>query len=199
MKPANFSQRLKIYFPEFTTDSVTRKQIIEAVALYNNGYNYTEIARKMNKNVSGVINLLSNRYNLFFKKPSNTLDKEQFQLLLRLYKEGKGDVIIANALKTDHTKISRWRAWLNVIYSTDLQKLMLTRPLISDIFIYQKDNKNNFIKKYKSQNEIIRHFPNFCQADLKCAIDNNAIYQNYLWEKKGTIKNVCDVQELLSH
>ena len=146
MKPANFSQRLKIYFPEFTTDSVTRKQIIEAVALYNNGYNYTEIARKMNKNVSGVINLLSNRYNLFFKKPSNTLDKEQFQLLLRLYKEGKGDVIIANALKTDHTKISRWRAWLNVIYSTDLQKLMLTRPLISDILFTRKTKKTISLK-----------------------------------------------------
>ena len=158
-----------------------------------------EIAEKLNTSVTTVCDNLHNRYERYFKKPSDTLTKEQLDKLVYLYDEGRGNVIIANELGIDHKKVARWEKWIDLLRSTDLKVLQLTRPLKSSNIIIQKDSNGNILDEYQSVPKAVQQNKNMTVSGINEAIRLKRPYKGFIWERKEELNNVCPVQEVYAY
>lgn len=199
IQASTLSSILNSSCPEFTQSYITRQRILKTIQLYNSGFSYKEIAEKLNTSVTTVCDNLHNRYERYFKKPSDTLTKEQLDKLVYLYDEGRGNVIIANELGIDHKKVARWEKWIDLLRSTDLKVLQLTRPLKSSNIIIQKDSNGNILDEYQSAPKAVQQNKNMTVSGINEAIRLKRPYKGFIWERKEELNNVCPVQEVYAY
>lgn len=199
VSPSGLSSILDSFCPEVTQSSITRQRIIKMVQLHNEGLSYREIAKQLGISMNTVCDNLHNRYERFFKKPSDTLSREQLDRLVYLYDEGKGNVVIGNELGIDHTKVARWKKWIDLIRSTDLDILRLTRPLKSSRIIVQKDYCGTIVKKYKTAKEVVEQYPHMTVSGINESIRLKRPYKGFIWERKAELNNVCSVSEVYTY
>lgn len=199
VSPSSLSSILDSFCPEFTQSYITRQRIIKIIQLHNEGFSYKEIAKQLGVSMNTVCDNLHNRYERFFKKPSDTLSKEQLDRLVYLYDKGKGNVVIGNELGIDHTKVARWKKWIDLIRSTDLDVLRLTRPLKTSRIIVQKDYCGTIVKKYKTAKEVIEQYPYMTVSGINESIRLKRPYKGFIWERKAELNNVCSVSEVYTY
>lgn len=197
--PGTLSAMLRVCCPELTQGYIRRQKILATVKMYNDGFTYKEIAEELNTSITMVCDYLHHRYERFFLKPSNTLTKEQLDTLVSMYDRGYGNVVIANKLGIDHIKVARWKDWIDLIRSTDLIDLALTRALKDDSIIIQKDKDGQILEEYKSESKIVQKYPEMARSTLNKAIKEQKEYKGFFWEREDRINNVCPISEVYAY